>query len=143
MSDVVKLKDGVAVEASPGAANLYLVAGRLSGCNMDEDQALLIFADSHGEAEECFERFLRVDHGVGEKCTFIGDSQQVGEMTVKPSTKHCRKCGSEMVGLRNEDKKVCSNGACKHEVHWPLEDGQEYMFKRNVEPLREAREVQL
>lgn len=55
------------------------------------------------------------------------------------STKNCIKCGSEMIPLRSEDKKLCSNGACGHEVEWPLEEGQEYMHKRNVEPFVEDR----
>lgn len=55
------------------------------------------------------------------------------------STKNCFKCGSEMIPLRSEDKKLCSNGACGHEVDWPLEEGQDYMHKRNVEPFIEDR----
>ena len=55
------------------------------------------------------------------------------------STKNCIKCGSEMIPLRSEDKKLCSNGACGHEVEWPLEEGQQYMHKRDVEPFVEDR----
>ena len=55
------------------------------------------------------------------------------------STKNCIKCGSEMIPLRSEDKKLCSNGACGHEVDWPLEEGQQYMHKRDVEPFVEDR----
>lgn len=55
------------------------------------------------------------------------------------STKNCIKCGSEMIPLRSEDKKLCSNGKCGHEVEWPLEEGQQYMHKRDVEPFIEDR----
>lgn len=55
------------------------------------------------------------------------------------STKHCIKCGSEMIPLHGEDKKLCSNGACGHEIDWKLEDGQQYQYKRNVEPFVEDR----
>lgn len=55
------------------------------------------------------------------------------------STKNCVKCGSKMIELRGEDKKLCSNGACGHEVDWPLEEGQTYMYKNNVEPFIEDR----
>ena len=55
------------------------------------------------------------------------------------STKNCNKCGSEMIPMHSEDKKLCSNGACGHEVEWKLEDGQQYQYKRNVEPFVEDR----
>lgn len=55
------------------------------------------------------------------------------------STKNCTKCGSEMIPMHSEDKKLCSNGACGHEVEWKLEDGQQYQYKRNVEPFVEDR----
>lgn len=55
------------------------------------------------------------------------------------STKNCVKCGSKMIELRGEDKKLCSNGACGHEVDWPLEEGQTYMYKNDVEPFIEDR----
>lgn len=55
------------------------------------------------------------------------------------STKNCTKCGSEMIPMHSEDKKLCSNGACGHEVEWKLEDGQQYQYKRNVEAFVEDR----
>jgi NADH pyrophosphatase NudC (nudix superfamily) len=55
------------------------------------------------------------------------------------STKNCIMCGSKMIELRGEDKKLCSNGACGHEIDWPLEEGQDYMYKRDVEPFVEDR----
>lgn len=54
-------------------------------------------------------------------------------------TKTCVMCGSEMIPMHSEDKKLCSNGACGHEVEWKLEDGQQYQYKRNVEPFVEDR----
>lgn len=59
------------------------------------------------------------------------------------STKTCNRCGCAMIELRHEDKKVCSNGKCANEIDWPLGEGQQFMFKRNVEPLREPREMRL
>ena len=58
---------------------------------------------------------------------------------VKVSTKTCVKCNSDMIPLHSEDKKLCSNGACGHEIPWVLEEGQEYTYKRNVEPFVEDR----
>lgn len=55
------------------------------------------------------------------------------------STKNCVKCGCEMIPMHDTDKKLCSNGACGHEVEWKLEDGQRYMYKENVEPFVEDR----
>lgn len=55
----------------------------------------------------------------------------------------CKKCGAVMVELRSEDKKVCSNGACGHEEHWPLKPGMEYMHKRDVEPFVRYSEAEL
>jgi hypothetical protein len=55
------------------------------------------------------------------------------------STKTCIKCQSEMIPLHSEDKKICSNGACGHEVEWKLEAGQQYQYKRDVEPFIEDR----
>lgn len=55
------------------------------------------------------------------------------------STKLCIKCGSDMIPMHSEDKKLCSNGACGHEVPWTLEEGQHYQYKRNVEPFVEDR----
>lgn len=55
------------------------------------------------------------------------------------STKVCIKCGSDMIPMHSEDKKLCSNGACCHEVPWTLEEGQNYQYKRNVEPFVEDR----
>lgn len=55
------------------------------------------------------------------------------------STKNCVKCGCEMIPMHDTDKKLCSNGACGHEVDWKLEDGQRYMYKENVEPFVEDR----
>lgn len=55
------------------------------------------------------------------------------------STKNCVKCGSEMIPMHSDDKKLCSNGACGHEVEWKLEEGQDYQYKRNVEPFVEDR----
>lgn len=46
------------------------------------------------------------------------------------STKRCGICNSRMIELRGEDKKMCSNGACENEIHWPLEEGQVHMHKR-------------
>jgi hypothetical protein len=54
-------------------------------------------------------------------------------------TKVCVMCGSEMIPLHSEDKKICSNGACGHEVEWKLEEGQKYQHKNNVEPFVEDR----
>lgn len=54
-------------------------------------------------------------------------------------TKVCIKCGSEMIPMHSEDKKLCSNGACGHEVEWKLSEGQQYQYKRNVEPFVEDR----
>lgn len=54
-------------------------------------------------------------------------------------TKVCIKCGSEMIPLHSEDKKLCSNGACGHEVDWKLAEGQQYQYKRNVEAFVEDR----
>lgn len=59
------------------------------------------------------------------------------------STRLCPKCQCSMIAMRSEDKKVCSNGACGYEMAWPLEEGQQYMFKRNVEPIREPRQCRL
>uniref|UniRef100_A0AAU6W092 Uncharacterized protein n=1 Tax=Pseudomonas phage Nican01 TaxID=3138540 RepID=A0AAU6W092_9CAUD len=55
------------------------------------------------------------------------------------STKNCVKCGCEMIPMHDTDKKLCSNGACGHEVDWKLEEGQRYMYKENVEPFVEDR----
>lgn len=55
------------------------------------------------------------------------------------STKNCIKCGSEMIPMHSEDKKLCSNGACGHEIPWTLADGQQYQYKRNVEAFVEDR----
>lgn len=54
-------------------------------------------------------------------------------------TKLCIKCGSDMIPMHSEDKKLCSNGACGHEIEWKLEDGQQYQYKRNVEAFIEDR----
>lgn len=54
-------------------------------------------------------------------------------------TKVCIKCGSEMIPMHSEDKKLCSNGACGHEVEWKLAEGQQYQYKRNVEAFVEDR----
>lgn len=48
-------------------------------------------------------------------------------------------CEAEMIPMHSTDKKMCSNGACEHEVDWPLEEGQSYQYKRNVEPFIEDR----
>ena len=58
---------------------------------------------------------------------------------VKVSTKNCPKCDSAMIAMHSEDKKMCSNGACGHEINWDLEDGQQYLYKRDVEPFVEDR----
>jgi NADH pyrophosphatase NudC (nudix superfamily) len=54
-------------------------------------------------------------------------------------TKVCIKCGCDMIPMHSEDKKLCSNGACGHEVEWKLSEGQQYQYKRNVEPFVEDR----
>lgn len=56
-------------------------------------------------------------------------------------TKVCVMCGSEMIPLHSEDKKICSNGACGYEVEWSLEPGQKYQHKNNVEPFIEDRSL--
>lgn len=48
---------------------------------------------------------------------------------------NCIKCGAVMAEFRSIDKKICSNGNCDHEEHWPLKPGDQYMFKRDVEPF--------
>lgn len=58
------------------------------------------------------------------------------------STKNCIKCGTEMIPMHGEDKKLCSNGACGHEIEWKLEEGQQYQYKRNVEAFVEDRSNQ-
>ena len=58
------------------------------------------------------------------------------------STKTCIKCDSTMIPMHDEDKKLCSNGACGHELDWKLEEGQQYQYKRNVEPFIEDRSKQ-
>lgn len=55
------------------------------------------------------------------------------------STKNCIKCGSEMIPMHSEDKKMCSNGACGHEIDWKLDEGQNYLYRNNVEPFIEDR----
>lgn len=56
-------------------------------------------------------------------------------------TKICVMCGSDMIPLHSEDKKICSNGGCGHEVEWKLEEGQKYQHKNNVEPFVEDRSL--
>lgn len=58
------------------------------------------------------------------------------------STKNCIKCGSVMIAMHDEDKKLCSNGACGHEIEWKLEEGQTYQYKRDVEAFVEDRSSQ-
>jgi hypothetical protein len=58
---------------------------------------------------------------------------------IKVSTKTCVKCQSAMIPLHSEDKKICSNGACGHEIDWHLEEGQDFTHKRNVEAFVEDR----
>jgi len=81
-----------------------------------------------GECEDLKIKIIELE-SLGSKLTLIDPL----------STKNCIKCGSEMIPLRSEDKKLCSNGACGHEIEWLLEEGQEYMHKRNVEPFVEDR----
>lgn len=54
-------------------------------------------------------------------------------------TKVCVMCGCDMIPMHSEDKKMCSNGACGHEIEWKLEEGQKYQHKNNVEPFVEDR----
>ncbi|MEG0063069.1 MAG: hypothetical protein RR740_00550 [Pseudomonas sp.] len=94
--------------------------------------------------ERCgtFEEALR-------KLSCLGNGERPGNSTgnmiairaleAHASTKVCIKCGTEMVPLHSEDKKICSNGACGHEVEWTLAEGQQYQYKRNVEPFVEDR----
>jgi hypothetical protein len=70
------------------------------------------------------------DHGFEEAEKFLNHHR---------GTKVCVKCGSEMIPMHSEDKKMCSNGACGHEVEWKLEEGQKYQHKNNVEPFVEDR----
>ncbi|ATW58047.1 hypothetical protein CNR34_00114 [Pseudomonas phage nickie] len=63
-------------------------------------------------------------------------------LSLHRSTKICVKCGSDMIPMHSEDKKLCSNGACGHEVLWTLAEGQHYQYKRNVEPFVEDRSNQ-
>lgn len=55
----------------------------------------------------------------------------------------CPNCGCALIALRGEDKKICSAGIklCGYEEDWPLKEGDSYMFKRNVEPFIENREL--
>lgn len=50
---------------------------------------------------------------------------------------NCPKCGSQMIELRAEDKKICSGNqlTCGHEEYWPLKPGDKYMHKNDVEPF--------
>lgn len=52
---------------------------------------------------------------------------------------NCIKCDAVMIELRSTDKKICSNASCGHEEDWPLKPGDQYMFKRDVEPFVEDR----
>lgn len=111
------------------------------------------YCASVGDVYDAVDREIRLREALDEALDVIGeivktklngDMRDNGQKAERFLSKHrgtkvCLKCGSDMVKIESEDKKLCSNGGCGYEVAWELAPGQKYQHKNNVEPFVEDR----